>query len=225
MTVLTPIAAGNPSISAVVPTIPANSHTEVVECLRNQTYDSYEVVVVNDASLDICEARNEGIRRADGEIVALTDDDCRPDPQWLRQICEKFEQRPNLVCLEGAVQGGRTYTGTRKYVGCNLAFDRQAALDICGFRSEYAGWRDDTEFGWRMERDAGGECAFSADAVMDHPEKPRASIDEELEAKLREEYPDRYEEILVPDTIVGRVNDWLWRKGFWDVIDSIRPRR
>ncbi|WP_266077635.1 glycosyltransferase family 2 protein [Haladaptatus caseinilyticus] len=184
--------------------------------------NSFEVIVVNDANLDICEARNAGIKVASGDVVALTDDDCRPGPEWLTNIWTEFERNSDLVCLEGAVQGGRTYTGTRKYVGCNLSFDRETALMIGGFRSEYAGWRDDTEFGWRMERDTDGRSQFCAAVRMSHPDHPRANIDEDLERKLRAEYPIRYKKILVPDTIIGKLNDWLWRRGIWDYVDSAR---
>ncbi|WP_254769082.1 glycosyltransferase family 2 protein [Salinilacihabitans rarus] len=217
-----PIDRPDPRVSVVVPTIPANDHEAVVETLREQTADAYEVLVVDDASLDICEARNAGIRAARGEIVALTDDDCRPPREWIDRIEAAFDRDPDLVCLEGAVDGGRTYDGERRYVGCNLAFDREAALAVGGFRPAFAGWRDDTEFGWRMERDADGRCAY-ADAVrMRHPDPPRASIDAALEERLKREYPDRYEAVLVPDTLPGRVNDWLWRKGVWDLVDAVR---
>lgn len=222
MTILQPVTSDTPDVSVVIPTIPVNSHETVVECLRDQTFKSFEVLVVNDANLDICEARNSGIEAANADVVALTDDDCRPNSNWVATIHAEFEAHPDLVCLEGTVEGGRNYDGTQRYVGCNLAFDRDAALTVGGFDSAYAGWRDDTEFGWRMERDADGTCKFSADVVMNHPEKPRASLDENPEAKLREEYPERYDEVLVPDTLVGQLNDYLWRKGFWDVMDSIR---
>ncbi len=222
MTLSRPITHPKPEISVVIPTIPENSHETVVECLRSQTFDAFEVIVVDDATLDICEARNAGIRAADGETVALTDDDCRPPRDWLSRIAAAFEADPDLVCLEGAVDGGRTYDGERRYVGCNLAFDRETALSVGGFRSTFAGWRDDTEFGWRMERDADGRCAYRDEVRMHHPDQPRATLDEALEARLKREYPDRYEAVLVPDSLPGRVNDWLWRKGFWDLVDTVR---
>ncbi|MFD1562997.1 glycosyltransferase [Haloarchaeobius amylolyticus] len=219
---LWPIDHPDPVISVVIPTIPSNSHDAVVDSLREQTADAYEVIVVDDATLDICEARNEGIRAARGEIIALTDDDCRPPRDWLSKIVTAFDRDPELVCLEGAVFGGRTYDGERRYVGCNLAFDRDAALSVGGFRSTFAGWRDDTEFGWRMERDADGHCTYHDAVRMHHPDPPRATLDETLEARLKREYPDRYESVLVPDTLTGRVNDWLWRKGVWNVVDTLR---
>lgn len=217
-----PITSRSPRISVVVPTLPSNDHDEVIDRLRRQTHDDFEVIVVNDAALDICEARNEGIEAAAADIVALTDDDCLPEPDWLEAIDTEFVDDEELVCLEGAVHGGRTYDGGRRYVGCNLAFTREAALSVGGFRSDYAGWRDDTEFGWRMERDVNGRCRFSKHVRMHHPPLPRANIDTEKETRLRREYPNRYEEIIVPDTLVGRVNDWLWRNGVWNAVDRIR---
>ncbi|WP_211290213.1 glycosyltransferase family 2 protein [Natrinema ejinorense] len=219
---LRPIEHPEPTVSVVVPTIPANDHDAVVDCLREQTAAAYEVLVVDDATLDICEARNTGILGARGDVVALTDDDCRPPRDWLAHVEAAFDRDPDLVCLEGAVHGGRTYDGERRYVGCNLAFDREAAIAVGGFRPAFAGWRDDTEFGWRMERDADGRCAYRDDVRMHHPEPPRATLDEALEARLRREYPDRYEAVLVPDTLRGRVNDWLWRKGVWNLVDRVR---
>lgn len=224
MSIHRPIASESPEIAVVIPTIPSNDHSRVVEHLERQTFDDFEVVVVNDAELDICEARNAGIEESRGEIVALTDDDCRPEPKWLSRIRDEFEDDEGLVCLEGAVHGGRTYEGTRRYVGCNVAFDRAAARSIGGFSSDYAGWRDDTEFGWRMERDAGGRCRYSDRVRMHHPPVPRANIDTDKENRLKHEYPNRYEEVIVPDTVLGRVNDWLWRNGVWDAIDRIRYR-
>ena len=222
MTIERPITHDDPDVSVVIPTIPKNSHEQVVDDLRNQTYDEFEVLVVNDDTLDICEARNAGIEEANADIVALTDDDCRPSVDWVSNVAQAFNHQSDLVCLEGAVRGGREYDGTRKYVGCNLAFERDVALSVGGFDSTFAGWRDDTEFGWRMERDADGLCAFQPEVEMVHPEKPRASIDESREVALKNHYPERYNEIIIPDTYLGKVNDWLWRRGFWDAIDRIR---
>ena len=222
MSIERPITSNNPEISIVVPTLPKNDHAAVVECLSSQNTVNLEVLVVNDSTLDICEARNAGIEQSQADIVALTDDDCRPDSDWAASIREAFDTHPNLICLEGKVTGGRAYEGYRHYVGCNLSFDRATALSVGGFRSEYAGWRDDTEFGWRMERDAEGICAYTGRVDMYHPELPRACINDEKEARLKSEYPDRYNEIITPDTIIEKVNDWLWRNGVWNAVDQIR---
>lgn len=213
-----PYESSEPRVSVVIPTVPENDHDAVVATLRNQTVAEFEVLVVEDATLDICEARNAGIEAASADIVALTDDDCRPPPDWVASVESAVSD--GAVCVEGSVSGGRTYRGTGLYVGCNLAFDRETALDAGGFRSEYAGWRDDTEFGWRME--SYGPCRYDPTLTMEHPDRTRASIDAENEARLQREYPTRYEERIVPKTTLGRVNDWLWRQGVWDAVDRVR---
>ncbi|WP_227352679.1 glycosyltransferase family 2 protein [Haladaptatus salinisoli] len=213
-----PYESAEPRVSVVIPTLPANDHHRVIADLREQTMRDFEVLVVDDATLDICEARNAGIEAANADTVALTDDDCRPPPEWVARADGALSD--GVVCVEGRVKGGRTYRGEGKYVGCNLAFDRETALAAGGFRSEYAGWRDDTEFGWRIE--GYGPCRYDPTLVMHHPDRTRASIDAEKGARLRREYPTRYEERIVPDTTLGRVNDWLWRRGFWDAVDRVR---
>ncbi|WP_049971707.1 glycosyltransferase family 2 protein [Haladaptatus cibarius] len=215
-----PYTSTEPRVSVVIPTLPENDHEGVVAALRNQTTTAFEVLVVDDGEMDICEARNAGIEAAKADTIALTDDDCRPPHDWVAQAAEALAEDEETVCVEGAVQGGRTYHGEGLYVGCNLVFDRETARSVGGFDSEYAGWRDDTEFGWRME--SHGTCRYDPNLVMYHPDRTRARIDDEKEARLRHEYPNRYRERIVPQTTVGRVNDWLWRRGFWNAVDRVR---
>ncbi|MEF8800056.1 MAG: glycosyltransferase family A protein [Halolamina sp.] len=187
----------DPVVSVVVPSVPAYDHSTTVGCLTDQSLEQpYEVLVVNDGSLDRSEARNAGLRRASADIVALTDDDTRPPRDWLERIVHEFRGDPELVCLEGAVYGGCRNLGSRNYVGCNLAVRREAALSVGGFRSAFSEWREDVEFGWRMERDADGHCRYSETLRMCHPTAPRTAFKADLERQLREEYPRRYEEVL-----------------------------
>ena len=189
--------ADDPAISVVIPSVPASDHRPTVACLESQTLDApYEVVLVDDADLDRSAARNRGLEAAAAPVVALTDDDTRPPPEWLAVAHRAFEEHPSLVCLEGPVYGGARNRRPRHYVGCNLAVDREAALAVGGFRSAFAAWREDVEFGWRMERDADGVCRFDEAFRMCHPTVPRTPLDLDLERRLRAEYPDRYDEIL-----------------------------
>ncbi len=50
-------------------------------------------------------ARNAGLRRAGGEIVAFIDDDCEADRDWLRTIVDAFAADPGLRLVGGAVEG------------------------------------------------------------------------------------------------------------------------
>ena len=117
-----------PSFSVIVPTW--NRPVELATCLRalvslDYPADRYEVVVVDDGSDPPVEpprdlarpglrvrvlaqpnrgpsaARNEGARAAEGEMLAFTDDDCAPDPGWLRSLAAAAATAPRSL-LGGA---------------------------------------------------------------------------------------------------------------------------
>ena len=48
-------------------------------------------------------ARNAGIARASGEIVALPDDDVVVDPGWIRSIADAFARREDVACVNGLI--------------------------------------------------------------------------------------------------------------------------
>lgn len=189
--------AAAPVLSVVVPSLPAYDHGSTIECLHRQSLEApYEVLLVEDASLDRSEARNRGLQAARSDLVAFTDDDTRPPRDWLEIIYNAFQEDPSLVCLEGEVYGGARNFGPRRYVGCNLAVRREAALAVGGFRSDFAEWAEDIEFGWRMEAQADGRCRYEPAMRMCHPAVPRTAMDPATERQLREEYPHRYTEVL-----------------------------
>ncbi|MCO8246035.1 MULTISPECIES: glycosyltransferase [unclassified Haladaptatus] len=218
--VLRPITAENPTVSVIIPTIPSNDHSNVIAHLESSEYSNFEIIVVEDKTISVCKARNVGLRRANGNIVAFTDDDCEPPSDWLKNIVAHFSDNETLVCLEGPVGGGLTYNGRQMYPTCNLAVRRDAALRVGGFREEFEYWREDTEFGWRLEEV--GDFLFSENVRMRHPPQSRSTIVRSNEQRLKREYPRKYERVIVPDTIHGRVNDWLWRRGFWNAVDRVR---
>jgi GT2 family glycosyltransferase len=214
-----PIIHDDPDVSVVIPTVPANSHERVVGDLREQSYDAFEVLVVNRSDLSVCEARNHGIEESTGSIVAFTDDDCRPPTDWVKSIIDGFENN-DVVIVEGPVDGGMEYSGTRKYPTCNVAVRREVARSVGGFRTEYEYWREDTEFGWRVEEY--GDAVFSEKIHMNHPGHSRSEIKQRNEQLLNEDYPEKYNDIIIPDSTLGRLNFILWQKGFWSLIDKIR---
>jgi len=188
----------SPAISVVIPTIPGTQHEDVVEALKTQSFEKdWEIiVVVDDEPMDRrCEARNIGLREANAEIVAHTDDDVSPPEYWVKSVYNRFTD--DIICVEGRVEGGLQYTGTGLYIGCNIAVRRKEALQVGGWDENYAGWRDDTEFGWRLEEQGDGSCIYRDDVVMRHPPKPRTDFREDQEQLLREKYPEKYQERIL----------------------------
>jgi len=179
-------------ISVIVPSY--NEEANIARCLEslcNQTIprDEYEIIVVDGNSKDntreIAEryadlvfiqtsakvggARNDGVIRSRGEIIATTDADCVLPPNWLEIIRDDFS-RYHIVQLYGPVdpveKGIKNrlslffantfsrigyYTTVLYYtLGCNTAFDRKAFIDAGMYHTIDAG--DDLEIARRMRK-------------------------------------------------------------------------
>ena len=50
----------------------------------------------------VCAARNRGLERATGSVVAYVDDDNIMDPLWLMAVANTFDRHPELSLLYGA---------------------------------------------------------------------------------------------------------------------------
>ncbi len=105
----------NPTVSVIINTYNRGAHLKrLLDALSRQTYENFEVIVVNGPSTDqtkeilrqyqkavrICGcpvvnlsvSRNIGIRKAAGEIIAFIDDDAIPqDVSWIENAVAYFE--------------------------------------------------------------------------------------------------------------------------------------
>ncbi len=206
MSIRRPIETRHPDVSVVVATTRSHSTDRLLRHLqRQQTAREFEVLLVENAAINRSQARNRGIRAARAPIVALTDDDTVPSPTWVAAIADHFAEHPDCVAVEGLVDGAITYRGRGQYVGCNLAVTREAALAVGGFDPQFAGWREDTEFGWRLERDTAGSTEYSEAIRLDHPDQARSQFDPTLERRLYRMYPQRYRRYHSELTLL-----WQW---------------
>ncbi len=179
-------------ISVIVPTY--NEEANIGACLKSlcsQTLprDEYEIIVVDgnsrDRTREIAEgyadsvfiqtskkvggARNDGVMRARGNIVATTDADCIIPPEWLEVIKNDFRSNriaqlygtvypiedgiKNRLSLMGANMFSRAgyYTHSLYYtLGCNTAFDKGAFIRVGMYRCIDAG--DDLEIARRIRK-------------------------------------------------------------------------
>lgn len=67
--------------------------------------DGANITFVRQINTGPASARNTGAEHAKGDILAFTDDDCMPTPQWLRELARSFKDSPL------ALVGGRTVNG------------------------------------------------------------------------------------------------------------------
>ncbi len=148
-------------------------------------------VLTRPGNLPVAEGRNLAATRASGDVLAFTDDDCRPRPTWLEALVAGMRDGMDLV--QGATTAdpaqplGRlsrtqwTPAEFGLYETCNIAYRRTAFEGVGGFDLAFADvvaralgpkWArypfgEDTDLGWRVRR-SGGRSRFAVHAVVDH---------------------------------------------------------
>jgi len=167
-------------------------------------------------------ARNAGWRAAYGKIIAFTDDDTVPAPDWL----ERGERAllPGIVALCGRVAVPRTGADGRRgddyrptdhelmtrgletaeFVTANAFVRRSALLSVGGFDERFLrAWREDSDLQFRLLRDA-GPVGRSEDAVVEHPVRPerwgvclRQQKNVFFDALLYKKHPQLYRERIL----------------------------
>ncbi len=143
--------------------------------------------VIHQPNRGLSAARNVGLAEATGEIVAYTDADCVVDPDWLTHLARLFATTdaaavggPNIPEVGGswvaaciaAAPGWPTHVlvddETAEHIpGCNMAFRREALLEIGGFNPVYTAAGDDVDACWKLE-DRGRSIRFAGAGFVWH---------------------------------------------------------
>ncbi len=189
---------------------------ELIECLRSQTYpaDQVEYLLVDNNSSDrsssiiqaaaeskeitirrLAEnqiqssyaARNAGIRAANSEILAFTDGDCRPQPQWLENLIQPFSDS-NIGIVVGEILALPGDSLLEKYADkqetlsqkhtlanpfcpygqtANLAIRKQAFVEVGLFRP-YLTTGGDADICWRILRETSYQFKFAEKGIVKH---------------------------------------------------------
>lgn len=202
--------AQSPMVSVVVASYNgARTLPACLESLQRLNYPNYEVILVDDGSTDntariaaqypkvrylphqanlgLSTARNTGIDAAQGEIVAFTDSDCRPDVDWLYYLVGDLLNSefigigghnllpPDDSLVAAAVMvspGGPAHVMLTDRVaehipGCNMAFYKWALLEIGSFDPLFRKAGDDVDICWRLQQ-RGYKIGFSPGGFVWH---------------------------------------------------------
>jgi O-antigen biosynthesis protein len=197
-----------PRISVVVCSFNgARTIGDCLEALSQIRHPDFEAIVIDDGSTDetaaiasrynvrlirtenrgLSHARNLGWQAATGEIVAYTDDDAYPDPDWLAYLAAAFRTGeyagvggPNIpppgdgsiaACVANA-PGGPIHVllsdcEAEHIPGCNMAFKRSALEAVGGFDPQFRVAGDDVDICWKIQQ-RGWKLGFSPAAQVWH---------------------------------------------------------
>jgi glycosyltransferase involved in cell wall biosynthesis len=134
---------------------------DLVESFQSTTGN---VRYIFESTLGLSHARNRGVREAHGELVAFIDDDAIAEPGWLDALVHAFHGvEPKPDCVGGRIEpiwqvpkpgwfphsllgylsildlGDEAHwcdIPREHLVGCNIAFRRNALLELGGFNTE-----------------------------------------------------------------------------------------
>lgn len=145
-------------------------------------------------------ARNRGWRAARGRIVAFTDDDCQPQPEWLSSALTCFKRGAQVMTGQVKVsQSGRpthqtrtaAFLETAEFVTANCFCLRSALERVGGFTEEFdIAWREDSDLQFKFIR-AGIPVGKCPEALVIHPLRPAR-----LAASLHDERKNSYDALL-----------------------------
>ncbi|MBO1348504.1 MAG: glycosyltransferase [Hormoscilla sp. GUM202] len=251
------------SVSVIVPVYNGEADLpELLSCLQGQRFPAGRVEYLlvdnksSDRTPDILEAaqaetpaikplrekeiqssyaaRNRGIKAATGDILAFTDADCRPQPDWLANLIAPFRD-PSIGIVAGEIAAlpGKTllekYADRQKTLSqkhtlthpfcaygqtANLGI-RRSALERVGIFRPYLTTGGDADICWRILRETDWQLKFAPTAIVRH--RHRQSM-KELESQWRRYgrsnlYLHELHGVKLMPEMTGR--DYLYRLSRW----------
>lgn len=178
---------------------------------------------------------NTGITLARGKIIAFTDDDGMPAPEWLERIGQHFEAHPEIACVGGRVElydpadalvtvrlskQARVLDITTfdvsniPVIGCNMAIDAQVLSGVGLFDTDLGpgsriGVAEDLDILYRLVR-AGHRIGYDSRLLVLHNHGRRTKLDVDRVSKGylsgRGAFYCKY--LLQADRIVARWMYW-----------------
>lgn len=157
-------------------------------------------------------ARNAGARRATGEYVAFTEDDCLPAANWLATAAARLALEPGLDVLEGATllpdgtPARRRHGEAPTWLPTNLFVRRSFFEAIGGYHERFFDshreiyFREDSDFGFTA-REAGARVAHDSAPRVTHPREHPGWLDPirwarryEMDPLLAARHPEAFRE-------------------------------
>jgi glycosyltransferase involved in cell wall biosynthesis len=234
-----PALSVDPLVSVVILTRDRPALLEqALQALERQGYPNREIVVADNgegSAVEVAQryaaraihvpdvslgaARQEAVGIASGEIVAFTDDDCLPDPEWLARIVRAFRSHADWHGVQGRTEAGpgpldyhtiSVPAPNSLFETCNMAYRAASLLRSGGFDARFRAWFEDTSLAARVL--SHGPIGWEPDALVVHQAVPRRPMtvdrwrmilaDERL---LASQYPSFYRRARAPFPLLSVV--------------------
>ena len=175
-----------PRVSVVVPTCGrADLLERCLAALETQSLPrgDYEIIVVDDSALKSgpAAARNRGWRQARASIIAFTDDDTVPEPEWLERGLEAMKDpvdaaagRIVMPIPQNPTDYERDAQGLERseFVTANCFVRKRVLERLGGFDEGFRlAWREDSDLHFRLLR-SGARLVRAPRAAVVHPVRP-----------------------------------------------------
>lgn len=196
-------------------------------------------------------ARNAGIQAAHSDIIAFTDADCRPSPQWLAELVQPFAD-PHIGLVAGEIQALPGQSWLERYADRQQTLSQRSTLDhpFCpygqtanlavraklfeqvGLFRPHLTTGGDADLCWRILPATSWQIAFAQSAVVHH--RHRDSLKELRRQWYRYGCSNRYlHELhgvelmrrLTPAEIRYRLARWLLKELLRDLVGWVRGQR
>ena len=200
-------------VSIIIPVFNDEKGLEkCLDALEHQTFpkDCYEVIVIDNAStVDLKSlvvrfeqahycyegepgsyaARNKGLSVATGDIIAFTDSDCIPAPNWLERGVSTLRQIPDCGLVGGAINifvkdpkhptgveiyesrkgfPQKEYIEESQFGATANVFTSRKIIDAVGYFNSELKSGGDAEWGKRVAK-AGYRLHYASDVEVQHP--------------------------------------------------------
>jgi GT2 family glycosyltransferase len=124
-------------------------------------------------------ARNKGWQKAQGILIAFTDDDCLPEKNWLKHIWDYYKQEREVVYTGRIIvpvsiaptdfEANTARLETAEFVTANCICTKQAIEKVEGFDERFkAAWREDSDLHFKL-LEHGIPIRKNEKAIVHHP--------------------------------------------------------
>ncbi len=144
------------NLEVIVVNGPSTDNTE--EYLRKNWAGKLKILSCSEANLSL--SRNIGIAVAAGDVVAFTDDDGIPEPNWLDELIQAYEN-PNIGAVGGFVRNNSGVEFQTKFILSNRNGDSNELIESKEF------WKNNVKSKFEFKRLIGVNCSFRKSVLLD----------------------------------------------------------